>query len=135
MGDHWIATVGRRGLPLRWDARGRPIVALPAGDPYANSGGWQYAYRYVIAVDLGRPLRSDEHAHHPEGLGSSLGCELMLAEYHNALHASHACLARRDPDTGRFVELDKPGPTHRVARWKWLIGRTAEAAGVAGKTP
>lgn len=54
-------------IAARPNAKGYYRVILPAGHPYANSGGWQYLHRYVAMRHLGRRLTRHEHAHHKPG--------------------------------------------------------------------
>lgn len=47
-----------------YDRRGYVRINLPAGHPYANSGGWQYAHRLAMAALLGRrPYRYESIGH------------------------------------------------------------------------
>lgn len=47
-----------------YDRRGYVRINLPAGHPYANSGGWQYAHRLAMAALLGRlPYRHESIGH------------------------------------------------------------------------
>ena len=47
--------------------RGWVYVKLGKKDPRANSTGWQYEHRLVMAEKLGRPLRPGESVRHVDG--------------------------------------------------------------------
>lgn len=49
------------------NSNGRPCITLGKHHPYANSGGWQYLYRYRMMCYLGRKLDPSEHVHHLDG--------------------------------------------------------------------
>lgn len=90
----------RRGT-IRRDRRGRARIWLGKGHLLANSGGWQWFGRYLLACDLGRPLRTDEHAHHLEGkrVDRPGRLEVQLASPHGRMHAATAARDAR----GRFA--------------------------------
>lgn len=98
------------GRPVRADYRGRKRIHLGVGHEYANSGGWQYLGRYLIARDLGRRLRTDEHCHH-QNLDRRddrrENWELLAAEYHGRTHGLASVVARPRGADGRFVEVDR----------------------------
>ena len=91
----------------RRDERGRVRVTLGAAHPYANSGGWQYRYRLVVAYALGRALRSDEHLDHINGVVDDdrlSNLRLLTPEIHGRLHAWLFELAGCRGEDGRFSE-------------------------------
>lgn len=97
------------GYPVHLDSRGRKRVYLGLSHPLANSGGWQYVSRYLVARELADgPLRTDEHVHHrdwdrtrdPLDLSNY---ELVNPVYHGRLHASAVTLAGYRDDLGRFT--------------------------------
>ena len=112
------------GFPVHVEKRGRKRIYLGVGHALANSGGWQYLSRYVVAKELAResqesaregdpenalvPLRSDEHVHHVnlsrshDPLDGS-NYRLINPAYHGRLHASAITLAGYRDDLGRFV--------------------------------
>lgn len=101
------------------DDRGRVRVTLRVGHPYANSAGWQYRYRLLVAFALGRLPRSDEHVDHlREGCSDDdlLHLRLILAEYHGRDHAFATELAGGRSADGRFQELEKPLDTEPASR-------------------
>lgn len=132
-GYHYANTVTRRrpGTSIGTtsiDSRGRHWIYLGHGHRYANTGGWQYVYRYVVMVALGRVLRSDEHVHHIDGNldNNELdNLEVVAAAYHGSIHASGISVARAVD--GRFVELPQM-PEFDLPRWRAIIGRAANVA-------
>lgn len=112
------------GFPVHIDARGRKRVYLDTSHPLANSGGWQYLSRYLVARELSKSaespntpvvLRSDEHVHHrnhdrthdPLDLSNY---DLVNPVYHGRLHASAVTLAGYRDDLGRFTSYDQLPP-------------------------
>ncbi len=107
------------------DSRGRHLVYLGSGARYANSGGWQYVYRYNVMMALGRELRPDEHVHHIDGdldNNDLPNLEVVAAAYHGSIHASGISVAR--DIGGRFVELPQL-PEFELPRWRAIIGNAA----------
>lgn len=103
------------GYPVHLDSRGRKRIYLGVSHPLANSGGWQYLSRYLVAKELGHALRSDEHVHHRNLDRSSdpVDCsnyELVNPVYHGRLHASAITLAGYRDDLGRFMPHDPSSP-------------------------
>jgi len=103
---------------------GRKLAVERFVHPAANAGGWQWVIRYLVWEATGEVLRRDEHVHHacrhpwcvePEHL------EVVLAEYHGALHAFHTKL--RD-GRGRFAAEVPVGP-YLVPRDRAVIGNAA----------
>lgn len=103
------------GYPVHLDSRGRKRVYLGkiggtgALHPLANSGGWQYVTRYLVARELGEgPLRTDEHVHHTDCDRTSdpldlSNYELINPVYHGRFHASAVTLAGYRDSLGRFT--------------------------------
>lgn len=110
--------------PITVDSRGRLRVFLGLGHPAANSGGWQWAPRFLVWEATGERLRKDEHAHHRCGVLWCCNPEhlaVSLAEMHGRYHALYTCL--RD-GLGRFREIDEPH-TSSAPRLGPIIGRAA----------
>lgn len=87
------------------DARGREIIHLSVGHPFANTGGWQYLARYRVMYELNKVLRCDEHVHHVDldiSNNSIENLELVTATYHGCLHASAVALAGYRDALGKF---------------------------------
>ncbi len=118
----WLPTRGH--LSSRFgnetmDDRGRVRVTLGVDHPYANSAGWQYRYRLVVACAIGRLPRSDEHVDHLGEGGSDddlRRLRLILAEYHGQYHARATELAGGRGVDGRFKELEEPLETEPARR-------------------
>ena len=129
----WELRYGEAGFPLHQNNRGRWRVHLGKGHPYANSGGWQYLYRFVVADALGHLPGTDEHVHHcnedHRNITNNLDhsrLELVLAEFHGQLHATHTTLATPS-QLSRHVLADNPGPTRQALRWRAIIGPASES--------
>ncbi len=128
----WLPTRGH--LSSRFgnetmDDRGRVLVTLGVGHPYANSAGWQYRYRLLVACALGHLPRSDEHVDHLGEGGSDdhlPRLRLVLAEYHGRYHASATELAGGRGADGRFTELDQPLETEPAGRDAAIIKALAK---------
>lgn len=102
--------------------RGRVRVNLHVGHRYANSAGWQWRYRLVVAYALGALPRSDEHVDHENGVVDDDRLEnlrVLYVEYHGQLHARAWEMAgRRGPD-GRWRSYEDSAdvlefPLHRL---------------------
>jgi hypothetical protein len=94
-----------------WITNGRRRIQLGLGHPYANSAGWQYFYRYVVADSLQRPLSFEEHVHHKDldSLNDHLSnLELRLSSGHGRFHRQLAILT--EFRQGKLFELDHPVP-------------------------
>ncbi len=93
----------------RRDERGRIRVTLGKRHPYANSGGWAYRYRLVVAYALGRRLRRDEHVDHINGVVDDDRLEnlrLLTPEIHGRYHAWLFELAGCRGADGRFTAYE-----------------------------
>lgn len=91
----------------RQDGRGRVRVNLGKNHPYANSGGWAWRYRLVVAYALGRKLRRDEHIDHINGVIDDDRLEnlrLLTPEIHGRYHAWLFEVAGCRGEDGRFLE-------------------------------
>lgn len=101
------------------DDRGRVRVNLGVHHRFANSGGWQWRYRLVVAYALGHLPRPDEHVDHENEVIDDDRLEnlsLVGVVYHGQIHAEAWELAgRRGPD-GRWRTLSEPArvPRHRL---------------------
>lgn len=125
----WTIRTSTEGFKLWRDHRSRACVTLGTRHPYANSGGWQYLARFLIAESLGYMPRTDEHTHHVDRdkMNDRLDMsnyELIAATYHGRIHGSAVCVARCT-DTGRFMPLDQPGPEHAWPRYAAVLGNEA----------
>lgn len=97
----WRAEVGVEGYRLTQSPRRRRWrVSLGKGHEFANTGGWQWLARFLVADVLGYMPRTDEHAHHVDHDHRRLertldltNLMLVLAEYHGRIHATHTDLA------------------------------------------
>lgn len=110
-----------------FEARGRAIIHLFVGHPFANTGGWQYLARYRVMYELNKTLRRDEHVHHIDTDRSNddiQNLELLNCTYHGRLHASAAALAGYR--SGRFVEYVDPIGPFSWPRHKAVLGSTAK---------
>lgn len=98
-----------------WVADGRRRIQLGTTHPYANSAGWQYFYRYIVCVALGRALKPEEHVHHIDldSLNDSISnLEVRLSEGHGRFHRHLAILT--EFRQGKLFELDCPIPVARA---------------------
>ncbi len=125
----WEIRRGTEGLRIWPNADHRRCVTLPKAHPYANSAGYQYVARFLIAETLGALPRSDEHTHHLDGnlANDPTDCsnyELMAAAYHGQIHGRATCVARCD-ETGRFRAIEQPGPDHHWPRRAAVLGNQA----------
>lgn len=107
------------------DSRGRVRVCLGQRHRFANSAGWQYRYRLIVAYELGRLPRKDEHVHHKGPLDQVEDLELLLAEYHGALHAYAVELAGYRATDGRFTEHADPVGPFPWPRYGAVLGPAA----------
>lgn len=131
-GIDWELREGTDGYRVSEDSRGRRRVFLGIGHPLANSGGWQYLYRFRVAHDLGKLPPSDEHVHHVSGDRRDDFGELALVaiSYHGRLEAHGATVAgRRGPD-GRFRrlsfdEIEESGGERWLPRFAAIVGSAA----------
>lgn len=85
--------------------RGRIRVNLYKGHRFANSAGWQWRHRLVVAYALGVLPRPDEHVHHENETIDDDRLEnlsVVCAEYHGRIHARGAEVAGRRGDDGKF---------------------------------
>ena len=122
----WLSTRGAqwtspRGKATRYGnetraSNGRVRVHLGV-HPYANSAGWQWRYRLLVACEHGRLPRNDEHVNHANGIvdDDRIGNrELISAAYHGQRHASAVDMVIGAD--GRFVyrwperEVNRLGP-------------------------
>ena len=119
--DHgWVRRYGTEGYKLWENGKGRRCVTLHPSHPYANSAGYQYLARFLIAEHLGHLPRPDEHTHHVNGKlydDRVDNLELVAVAYHGQIHASAAFVGRGMD--GRFVELDPsiPPPVAGFVDW------------------
>lgn len=104
-------------LPFKTDARGYRRVYLGKGHPYASESGQQWLHRLVARIALGRELDASEHVHHLNGRKWDCrprNLEVLIAEYHGALHCAFTVLATWK--RGRLVEQAMPGPSFAGSR-------------------
>lgn len=100
----------RKSTPTTTATNGRKLIYLGLQHPYANSGGWQYLYRYVVMCALNRQLRTDEHVDHIDGdIRNNSLCNLrvIVARDHALRHLGHESfdVIAQHVDGLGFVEL------------------------------
>lgn len=111
-----ILSHSARGLPLtRRPGDGRWIVGLGVGHPWANSAGWQYLYRVLVAWYLSRPLHPDEQVHHVDRDMSNddpRNLQVVVAldgsPQYNHKFQRVAVVAEWSEEEGRIVEYEEP---------------------------
>lgn len=81
------------------------IVTLGRSHRFANSAGWQYRSRLVVAYELGQLPCKGEDVHHEDGWDDDNLSNLSVwaREGHGRYHSSSECVARWED--GRFKEL------------------------------
>lgn len=99
---------------------GRICLYLSPSHPYANTGGWQYRYRYRVMSALSRRLHPAEHVDHVDRDLTNddlTNLRVLLISDHMRYHADlragrHptyiATIAEWDESSSRFIEYETP---------------------------
>jgi hypothetical protein len=95
-------------IPGVADDRGYVRIWLGKGHRFAQKSGQQWRHRYVVMLQLDRKLESCEHVHHVNGVKGDdrpENLELLLAEYHGAIHCALTPLGHARLSTGGGVSV------------------------------